>query len=413
MSSHGQKAALGRRSPYATKARHVAHKGLVVLGKRPNVRGFPDFFEFTPEVQTAEEYADLATRVATYFGDVDVPLVLNGPRFDLDPTLVPWFDPELVREPNWVTERPSGTGHLFVHRLTPSTLRQYLTHRGTGSIVDVRIHAYTEMQYFYARNQNTWPTYMPVEVALEKLRAIAPGATDAFILATGPSALEVDLENVTADVRITCNSAVRDLDRIRAYKPQIIACTDPVFHFGPSRYASAFRKDLVRAVEEVDAYVLACDDFVAPLLGLEPSLAERLIVIPSQLTGPWRWPTDRNPTVRLGTSVLTNLMLPIAMMLADRVSIAGADGRQPTEKYFWSHNPQLQYSDEMMQTVFDSHPAFFRDRDYADYYELHCAQIEEIMQVGEAAGKTFQGAAPSWIPAMRKRGAPEPVASGK
>ena len=34
---------------------------------------------------------------------------------------------------------------------------------------------------------------------------------------------------------------------------------------------------------------------------------------------------------------MTTLMS--AFMLADDVSVAGADGRNPTESYFWSHNP--------------------------------------------------------------------------
>jgi hypothetical protein len=112
--------------------------------------------------------------------------------------------------------------------------------------------------------------------------------------------------------------------------------------------------------------------------------------------------------VRPGSSVLTILMLPLALMLADEVSIAGADGRQPTENYFWTHSTKLQYSDAMMQTVFDAHPAFFRDRDYEDFYDTYCEELESLIHVGESAGKIVRGAAPSWIPALQARGAPTP-----
>jgi hypothetical protein len=106
---------------------------------------------------------------------------------------------------------------------------------------------------------------------------------------------------------------------------------------------------------------------------------------------------------------MTTLMLPTAFLLADRVRIAGADGRQPTERYFWRHNPQLQYSDEMMKTVFDSHPSFFRYIDYRDYYDEYCRSLEDLIQVAEQAGKLVSAATPSWIPALRRRGAPEPA----
>jgi hypothetical protein len=407
-SSHGTKAAMGKRHQRLAKARHRTQRLIALTGRRPT-KGFPDYLEFAPAARDAAEYTDLSTRVSTYLADAGLPLYLPGPRFKIDPSLVPWFDRSLVRDPGWIAERPAGRRHIVVHRLTHEAARMLVSSRDPVTVVDERLHAFSEMQYFFLRNATSWPTYAPAETALQRLRAAVGPGRSAFILATGPAALTVDLPAVTADVRITCNSAVRDIDRIREYRPNIIACTDPVFHFGPSRYATGFRRDLVRAVEEVDAVVLSGHDCVGPLLGLAPELRDRLVVLPTQQSGPWRWPTDRNPTVRLGLSVLINLMLPVAMMLADDISIAGADGRHPAEKYFWSHNPQLQYSDELMQTVFDAHPSFFRDRDYADYYDLHSEQVEALMKTGERAGKVFHAAAPSWIPALRKRGAPEPV----
>jgi hypothetical protein len=98
-------------------------------------------------------------------------------------------------------------------------------------------------------------------------------------------------------------------------------------------------------------------------------------------------------------------MLPIAFALTDRVEIAGCDGRVADERYFWHHNARTQYSDELMTSAFDAHPAFFRDRDYADYYEGHCRELEELLTTGEAAGKRSMGVTPSHIPALRQRGA--------
>lgn len=104
---------------------------------------------------------------------------------------------------------------------------------------------------------------------------------------------------------------------------------------------------------------------------------------------------------------MTTLMLPLALMLADDVTVAGADGRNPTESYFWSHSPRLQYSDEMMGTVFAAHPSFFRFIDYRDYYDEFCRSLEELISMGERAGKTVTALTPSWIPAFTKRGAPD------
>ena len=372
----------------------------------------PDYLEFVPAVRDATEFADLSTRVAAYFAGAPMPLYLDGPRYAIDASAVPFFDPALVRDPGWVAERPPGRGALVVHRLTPATTKRILTGRAPATIVDSRLHTSSELEYFRLRAATTWPTYVSVERALEMLSAISNPGRRAFVLATGPSALTVDLaEAARADIRIICNSAVRNQGWLEAFRPNIIACTDPVFHMGPSRYAAEFRRDLVRAAEMTDAIVLSGSDWAGPLLGLTPELEGRLAVIPYQRGGGWRWPTPENPTVRPTTSVLTGLMLTVAMMLTDDIAIAGADGRQPTENYFWSHSPQLQYSDAMMQTVFDAHPAFFRDRDYEDSYDEYCQELESLCALAEAAGKTVRGAAPSWVPALQRRGAAPPTAS--
>lgn len=387
--------------------RFETHRALKMAGRRPE-RGRADYLEFIPAVRNAAEFADLSTRVSTYLGDIEIPLYLAGPRFPLHPDLVPFFEPSLVRDPGWVSERPAGRGTTVVHRITPATTRRIVAGRQPALIVDTRLHMSSELEYFRWRNASTWPTYRPVEVALEMLQSISNPGRRAFILATGPSAHNVDLKSVDADIRITCNSAVRDVDRLLEFRPNVIACADPVFHFGPSRYAAEFRRDLLTAAELLDAIVLCGSDWVGPMLALQPELRDRLAVIPYGDGGPLRWPTLRNPTVRPGKSVLTILMLPIALMLADQVFIAGADGRRPAENYFWTHSKELQYADDLMQTVFDAHPAFFRDRDYEDFYDTYCLELETLIRAGEARGKSVRGAAPSWIPALQARGAPTP-----
>ena len=406
VSRRGAESAYGRRRPVETEIRKAAYRALRLAGTRYQ-RAFPDYLEFIPAVRSAEEFADLSARAACYLGDTGLPLYLSGPRFVLDAALVEHIDPELVRDPGWVSKRPSGEGQLVVHRVTAATISRVATSRTPAWIVDPRLFSRAEERYFDLRNTTTWPTYKPVEEALSRLRARAPGARTAFVLATGPSASLVDPQSITADIRITCNSAVRDTELMRELRPDIICFSDPVFHFGPSRYAAEFRRDGVRVATEVDALVVCGHRFAGPLLGLEPSLRDRLVVLPHQDGGPWRWPTDRNPTVRQAGNIMTTLMLPLAFMLADDVSVAGADGRNPTESYFWSHNPRLQYSDEMMGTVFAAHPSFFRFIDYRDYYDDFCRSLEELIGMGERAGKTVTALTPSWIPAFTKRGAPD------
>jgi hypothetical protein len=405
--SAGDNAAYGPRKIGVTKARSLAYKAFRLLGLR-SLTASADYVEFAPSTRDAQEFSDLSTRVHCYLGDVDLPFYLPGPHYTLEPASVPYMEPDLVQDPGWVGERPAGVPYLLIHRVTPGSMTRLLSHRGAGAmVVDKDLYLLTELAYWRVRERLAWPNYPSADISMRRLLDCAKGANSAFILATGPSALSVDLEAVDADIRITCNSAVQDIERLRRFRPTIIAFTDPVFHFGPSRYAAAFRRDLTRALDISDPLLLCGSDWVSPLLTLMPELESRLAVIPFRTGGRWRWPTKRDPTVRSTTSVLTNLMLPIAFMLADRVYVAGVDGRQPSETYFWKHG--LQYSNDLMKTVFDTHPAFFRDRDYEDHYDNYCAEIEAFLQTAERAGKVVKGAAPSWIPAFRRRGSPEPT----
>ena len=406
VSERGIESAYGRRRPLETRLRKAAYRALRVAGLRYQ-RAFPDYLEFIPEVRSATEFADLSARAACYLGDTGLPLYLRGPRFELDPALVPHIDPELVRDPGWTDSRPDGEGQLVVHSVTPATVQRLSTSRFPGWVVDPTVFRRGEERYFDLRNSASWPTYEPVEMGLARLRELGAGARTAFVLATGPSASLVDPDAVRADIRITCNSAVRNTELMRKLNPQIICFTDPVFHFGPSRYAAEFRHDAARIAVELDALVVCGHRFAGPLLGLEPTLRDRLVVIPYQDGGPWRWPTDRNPTLRNGGNVMSSLMLPLAFLLADEITIAGSDGRKPSERYFWQHNPALQYSDDLMKSVFDTHPSFFRYVDYSDYYDEYCLGLEQLIRVGEAAGKSVRVLTPSWIPALVKRGAPE------
>lgn len=96
-------------------------------------------------------------------------------------------------------------------------------------------------------------------------------------------------------------------------------------------------------------------------------------------------------------------MLPLASSISNKIGIIGADGRKEDEKYFWKHSSSAQYDDKM-DGVFTTHPSFFRDRDYVDYYSSHCHFLKELIEYGESKGKSYFSVTPSYIPALKERG---------
>jgi hypothetical protein len=406
-SQRGQRAAFGRHSQLDAKLRTLFHAGFKRLAV-PERRARIDALVFEPAVRDAAELADLVARINWYLPDAKVPIYVAGAEgIDFSASDAPHMDPALVHRDLIATGvAPTGAGvRHVVHRITPASVARAVRHPRAISVADPVFSYTSELGYYRLRDAlATEPPPEPLSTIPRLLARRVPGGR-ALALGTGPSATELDPSQVTADIRIVCNSAVRDMDLITTLQPDAICFADPVFHFGPSSYAAAFRDDLRKALAACDALAVVPERYAGLLLAHMPELRDRLVSL-DDTADDWLWPSETNARVRMSGNVLTYLMLPVAFALVDEVDVGGCDGRVQTENYFWKHNAQLQYSQELMNDVFAAHPAFFRTRSYADYYDRHLRYLDEFLAVGEAAGKHVHGVTRSHIPALIARGAP-------
>jgi hypothetical protein len=401
------KSAYGRRRPVMGRVRKQSYRIARVLSMRPSP-AHADYLHFHPGVQTSAELADLSARVNWYMPNRPIPIYVEGSNLEIRPDGAPWMASELVKNPGWAKEKPEGSAEHVYWRLGLPQIPSFLFRRNRAEVVDNQLSVISDSLGYskLARRHAPANSAKGASSLSRLLERRAPGGT-ALVMGTGPSAQLVDPANVQDDVRILCNSAVRDLDLIRAIRPDVIAFYDPVFHYGPSRYAAQFRKDLLRALQECDAEVVTSYDWAHILLSHHPELASRTTILAGGPRQKWQIPAGDPAVTKQATNVLVSLLLPIAFALADNIKIAGCDGRKTSERYFWQHNRQIQYSDEMMQTVFAAHPGFFSFVDYGAFYAQHCRELEELLSFGETNGKTIEPVTPSWIPALVKRGAPQ------
>lgn len=417
--SKGRSAALGKRRPLQTKIRSAIFWFLSRVERRLRARDMEQatVIRFEPPVRSLAEFADLTGRVNWHLPrtsrSAQVSVGGVNRAWVPGPEDAPHLDESLFDDPGWLPERSAQPTHTVITRVTPSTVGTWIRKRGRVTTVDPSFaFASDEPMFELTKAFCDVRPPQPGE-SLKRLLSIEPRTDDrqALVVATGPSAQLVTPEAVTSGFRITCNSAVRDHDLIAQLAPQVIAFGDPVFHYGPSRYAAAFRRDLRWALESTDAVFLTTQYYCEPLLAHMPEIRERLAVMPMIGRERWRWPTTDDPSHRITGNVLTNLMLPVALALSDDVVVAGCDGRNPSEQYYWKHNASTQYTDDLMLTAFETHIGFFRYRSYEDYYNEHCQQLEEFFAMAESHGKRIRGLTPSHIPALLTRGAPDPNTS--
>lgn len=225
----------------------------------------------------------------------------------------------------------------------------------------------------------------------------------AYCFTSGPSFDDYKKINIDKNsLKVVCNSIIKNEEFLKYIgSADILTFADPVFHFGPSEYAETFRKDVINFLERNEAYAIIPDYNLPLMLQHYPNLSNKLIGMPA-LNKDFNFPSIENFYVKGSANILTLFMIPIASTISNKIFLIGADGRKKEEKYFWKHSSSAQYDDKM-ESVFLTHPSFFRDRNYEDYYEQHCSFLENLISYGESLNKIYFSLTPSYIPVLKER----------
>jgi len=227
------------------------------------------------------------------------------------------------------------------------------------------------------------------------------GKRQACCFLTGESFSDYEKHPETRDmVKVICNSVVKNDAFLEWLKPDILCFADPVYHFSWNEYSETFRKDVLKAVEKYDVYVMIPENMVALMLAHYPQLTDRIIGIGR--SADWNFPSADDLSARSTDNILTYLMLPAASAFADEIYVLGANGRSPADSMFWKHNSTVQY-DGLMQKVVDAHPSFFRDRNYVQYQNGHDELMESLFAYGEGRGKKYISLNESYLRSISAR----------
>ncbi len=226
-----------------------------------------------------------------------------------------------------------------------------------------------------------------------------------YLFGTAPSISQVVAANYDYGdgVSVVCNSLIRNKKLMNSVNPRVLICGDPVFHAGPSRYAAAYRKDLMQTMANFDVWLVTHSNFVPIMRNLlGEKYYDRIIGIRTQVEIDINLNLLESLSVLTTENILTMQMLPVACTLSDDINILGCDGRSFLEEsYFWKHDKTSQYDEHMEETKL-VHPSFF-ERDFNNYYLTHCATVERTLSTAESAGKTIRMITPSYIPPLAKR----------
>ncbi len=238
-----------------------------------------------------------------------------------------------------------------------------------------------------------------------ELQSLAKECDKANVFCSGPSIEEVydmDKTRFQKGFNIICNSMIKDKELLEMLQPKVLCFFDTNFFHSPGKYGEAFYRDLRETYKQYGFYLIVHDIQYPLLLKHCPEMKDKIIGVPAKGRKEYWFLSEEDFSIKSLANIMTEIMIPLASSVSDKVCIAGCTGRGGEMNYFWKHNDRTQYND-LKPSVMETWPAFFKYRRYDAYYDRHCQTVDEQLRYGESIGKKYTNITTSFIPALKDR----------
>jgi len=225
-----------------------------------------------------------------------------------------------------------------------------------------------------------------------------------YVFGSGPSLQNFDTNTINYEesCSIICNSVVKNLDLLKKINPKIIVATDTVFHAGYSKYAQEFRQAVVNAMDLIDDlfFLVPLRDYMLYIKNLPKRFNSRIIGIKGKKIQKYNLDLLKKQYLKSTSNVLTFFLLPIAASLSKQIKIVGFDGKAPEDQnIFWQYDKKSQFLETINYTK-EAHPAFYKV-DYKQYYQTHCEEVREIVDMMQKKKIYIDVVGISYVPALK------------
>jgi hypothetical protein len=225
-----------------------------------------------------------------------------------------------------------------------------------------------------------------------------------YLFGSGPSLNNVEEYNIdfSNTYSIICNSVVKNLDLLSTINPKVIVASDAVFHSGYSKYASEFRKAVMKAIDIYEdlVFIVPLRDYKLYMNNFPLKYTDRIIGIKGIKTKEYNINLFKKQHLKSTSNVLTFMMLPIASTLSKKIRILGFDGKKPEDKnIFWQYDTKSQFTHSIDFTK-QAHTSFY-NVDYESYYDMHCKEVKALIDVLNTKKILVENLGHSNIPALK------------
>jgi len=214
-----------------------------------------------------------------------------------------------------------------------------------------------------------------------------PVFSKAYVFGTGPSIETAFGYDFSDGYRIVCNTIIKNKELMEHIKPHFMIAGDAIYHFGISKYACRFRRDLENFLNSYKCLFLIPESYYNNFIFHYENIKKFTLPIPYTALQ-INLSMKKRFEIKSVHNILNQLLLPLASSLCDNIFLLGFDGRKSTDKYFWKSTDSVNYED-LKGYHQKAHPGFFKGIDYEEYANIQSELAETIMSLGERMGKKY------------------------
>ena len=235
-----------------------------------------------------------------------------------------------------------------------------------------------------------------------------------YVFGRGPSLGTAFNFDFSDGVRIVCNQTVHGKKVMRHINPQFFAASDHGWHYGCSKMADCFRKDLINYIMENKVILLLPLDIYPLMLYHYPEVKGKMIGIPYS-GNKFNFNLIDNFFIKPSMSGLLDFSFPIACTIASDIKMLGVDGAAkpdavpPQDKIPYPHYRAAVYPEDVVASLHASRPGYY-DEDFSNfrrlpvnYYQSYDSEFESRVNEAEAAGFRIETLAPSHLEALKDK----------
>lgn len=245
-----------------------------------------------------------------------------------------------------------------------------------------------------AKRYSPYQDHDIIETSKVNLYSLASKSKEkSLLLGNGPS---IDSYKFTSDpcssMVFGCNTLIWS-ESLKNIKFDIYSAMDRALFFSSSKFTQLFWDSLLKRQAKDDFYFLTTLDLAHLVLTKWPHLYPRLIAL-DMTDEKLKVPTMESLKVKYAASVLTSLMLPLAISFGRNIELLGVDGSVSTKNQrIWSHH--LNALDELRDQTAQVHPTKHRIRDKESWYKHYESNFHQLVIIAKERGIEISSLTPS------------------